>query len=274
MNKDQRKSWSWYRDKMSQCSTSAEKKCERYLGFLEECHSIVHGILNRPLGIDTSRPQDFAVAGLVVRAFRLAVSAINLALCGYGDATPNLNRTIMELWLRILHMGADEIAASFGFLMQGPLEQIRYLELELEHRQAEDLPTYNLHSNLNAAKENLEVLSHFASAHGLEPDLIQKKYRRLNKRDICKRFGLGKLYQTEYAFDCSHVHGADVFTSLFQSGTAGIFETGPTPLEVTPELLYDSLLYLGKVLLLASGILKDDELFSRAETLLNALDEE
>jgi len=91
----------------------------------------------------SDRPQDFVVPTLSVRAFRLAISSIQLALSGYVDSVPNLDRTIFEIGIRLLDISTDPIAASLAYLIQGAHEEISTMEIELAYRRQHRIEAIN-----------------------------------------------------------------------------------------------------------------------------------
>ena len=244
------------------------------LDLVHECDEIVGKMVGRPLSYASDRSRDFVVSVLAVRAFRLAISSLQVALSGYVDSTSNLDRTVFEIGIRLLDISTAPEAASLGYLMQGATEEISVMEVELAHRTRNGTETVNLPANLNREREHLEDLRKLCIEKGIDPELALKKHGKLNVRETCRKFGIEKAYLVDYALDSSHVHEKNVATSHFHSESTASheFELGPIPVAV-PHAVADTLRNLSLVLEIGCQILEDQELIRRTADLRRAVQE-
>jgi hypothetical protein len=72
----QRWEWRHFREVMCGFAAKNETRAAPLLEFFGKCDRIVGRILSRPLGIDSDRPQDYVIAILSARAFRLTTGAV------------------------------------------------------------------------------------------------------------------------------------------------------------------------------------------------------
>jgi hypothetical protein len=216
----------------------------------------------------SDRPQDFVVAVLSVRAFRLTISSLHLALSGYPDSSTALDRSVFEIALRLLDLTRAPEAASLGYLIQGAAEEISTMNAEIEHRNRKGVPSGNLPKNLQRMQEHVQLLEDLCRAKGIDPELARKQHGRLNFRETARDFDIERAYLVDYAYASSHVHEKNVATPVFYSETpeSRNLELGPA-IEEAVHAVPDSLKYLTTVLEVASKILDDRELVHRAESL-------
>jgi hypothetical protein len=257
---------------MRRCSESSEPDCQPLLELVQECDDIVVKMIRRPMSYASDRPQDFVVPTLAVRAFRLAISSIQLALSGYVDSVPNLDRTIFEIGIRLLDMSTDPIASSIAYLMQGAHEEISTMQVELEYRKQHALEAINLPTNLKHMRKYLENLQVLLRNRGIDPDVARKKHGKLNIREVCRKFDIEKAYLVNYAFSSSYIHEKNVATDAFYSETPGSrnFEMGPIPQAISYSIA-DSLLNLSLVLEIGCKILEDEGLINRSAGLVQSV---
>jgi len=214
----------------------------------------------------SERPQDFVVPILTVRAFRLAICSVRLALSGYTDSTPNLDRTIFEISIRLLDMGKDPVAASLGYLIQGSLEELSTARVEFNYRKDQQLESHNMHRNIQALESHLDSLYETTRKRGYDPEEIRKKYGKTNVREVCKRYGIEKAYLVDFAHYSSHVHEKNVATNLFASESPSTrdFAMGPIP-NAIPHCIADALTNLIRVIEFGCVLVEDEKLISRAQ---------
>jgi hypothetical protein len=172
--------WQWFRNEIRRCSDAAESECLIFLNLVEQCDKVVSQMVSRPMSYASDRPQDYVVPILATRAFRLAISSLQIALSGYADSTPNLNRTVFEIAIRLLDISTDPIASSLAYLMQGAKEEISTMEVELRYRKETGLTTLNLPVNLERMREYLKQLQELCQKKGIDPEDACKKHGKLN----------------------------------------------------------------------------------------------
>jgi hypothetical protein len=266
--------WSWFRNEMRACSDALEPACRPFLELIHECNQIVCMLLDRELAHASVRPQDFVVAILSVRAFRLTISSLYLALSGYPDSSPTLDRSVFEIAMRLLDLTTAPEAASLGYLIQGATEEISTMKAEIEHRNREGAPFGNLQENLHSMQEHVQLLEGLCRAKGIDPERARKRHGNLNFRQTARDFGIEKAYLVDYAYASSHVHEKNVATSIFYSETpeGRDFSLGPAR-DKAVHAVPDSVKYLTTVLEVASNILDDSELAHRSESLSASFDD-
>lgn len=229
---DHKEYWNWdeFRAAMDEHLSSHKHESKDLLQLVQECDKIVSKIVDRPLSYAYGRPQDFVVALLTTRSFRLCISAIRISLSGYPETAPNLIRTIWEIGLWLFLIQNDPIGASLGFLLSGVEQEIQMMEYDFQHRWGKKEHLGNLPKNLQTWKDYQETLEGIICKHGLSLEDIRKKYRRLSPWKVCKNLGFERSYKISYAFMSGHVHergfANEAFLDESQSGVRK-FVLGP-----------------------------------------------
>jgi hypothetical protein len=257
---------------MDICASHSELECLPLLELINEFDAIVNGMVQREMSYGSERPQDFVVPILAVRAFRLGISSIRLALSGYTDSASNIHRTIYEIGIRLLDMEQDPVAASLGFLLQGAFEEISTMRAEFEYRENEHLKTHHLSINIQTLKKHRNLLCEIAKNRGYDPETIRKRFGKLNVREICQRYGIEKSYLVDYAYFSSYIHEKNVATSHFYSESADSrnFEFGPISEDISYSIA-DTMNNTIRVIEFGCIILKDKILIERTQELSRLL---
>lgn len=214
---DNKEYWKWdeFKAAMDEHLLSHEHETEDLLQLVQECDKIVSKIVDRPLSYAHERPQDFVVALLATRSFRLYISTIRISLSGYPEIAPNLTRTIWEIGLWLFLIQNDPIGASLGFLLSGVEQEIEIMENDIQQRSDEKKHLGNLPKNLQTWKDYKETLEDIIRKHGLSLEAIWKKYKRISPWKVCKNFGLEHAYKINYAFMSGHVHERGFANEVF-----------------------------------------------------------
>ena len=259
---------------MDEFSVLNNENWQPLLDLIRSYDSLTDKVLHRPTSPASDRPQDYVISILVTRSFRLAISGIRLALSGYPDSVPNLDRTIFEISIRLLDIGGNPISGSLGYLIQGSAEEISAMEAELNHRTKTGEVTGNLGVNLESMRKHMSLYESLARRHNLNPRKIQKQHGILNVRNVCKKYGIEKAYFVDYCYYSSHVHEKNVATSEFLKDREGIrqFEFGPIA-DGCVECVVDVLRNLGMVISIASDILQDKDINRSIRAMRAKLDE-
>lgn len=267
--------WEWrhFREVICAFAAKNEKKAAPILEFFGACDRIVGRIVSRPLGIDSDRPQDYVVAILAARAFRLTTGAVFLDLSGYPDLGPNLVRTVWEIGIRLIAMHEDPRQAAYGFLLHSSAEKLAYLEAEIAYRRSSGEALGLLEANLDLRRKHQEEVCNAARKRGMDPVEAQKRFGKLNVRAVCERVGIEKAYKVTFAFYSSFVHEKNAATHEFLESDRGVarFELGPlveTPLAGT----FDALKTLFLVLGFAADLLEDSALSRETKGLSKRFD--
>jgi hypothetical protein len=183
-------------------------------------------------------------------------------------------RSVWEISVRLMDMPADPIAASLGYLLAGVGTELSVAHAERTSRIDEDLPSSDaLERNIENIEARHTELETLARARGLDPQLIEGKYGRLNFRDACSRLGIERAYLVNYAFASGYAHEKNVATSDFLSidEDERRFELGPVR-DSRIEAVADTLRYLFLAIHCAATVLGDQTASAQAEAALCALE--
>lgn len=267
-------SWGWedFKLELIKFISNQEKRYQKILLFLKECDEIVVKIINRPLSFVGARPQDFVVASLVTRSFRLSLVALFAGLAGYEDAVPVLLRPLYEIGLRLLQIERDPIPASLGYLLGGVREEIRIAESWLQHLRSTNQPIGNLEDNIRNLKGYIQNLEQELKTHGLSPELVEKDYGKLNIKRVAKDFGINEhFYNTGFGFMSGYVHerGFAMDDYCLEIPDCRLFALGP--FAKNPGTIIDVFLDLLRNLRTATRIVGEADLETRAIEVYNKI---
>ena len=201
--------WGWPKFKMeiARMISTQERYFKTILPLFKKADEIVVKIINRPLSYLGNRPQDFVVASLVTRSFRLSIVALHSALGGYPDTVSVLLRPSYEIGLRLLQIEKDPIPASLGYLLGGIKEEIKIAESWLKHLCDSKQPTGNLEQNIKNLKAYAKTIQQELKKHGYSPDEVEKKYGKLKPKQVTKEFGIEEhFYNVSFGFMSGYVH--------------------------------------------------------------------
>jgi len=266
--------WAWFRDEIARGVQLSEARCTSILAHIQEMDAIVCDIVARPTSPFSDRPQDFVVSLLATRVFRLTVSALYIGLGGYHDSATGLTRTVWEIAIRLLDMTDSPEAAALGFLLDAASSEINHVDAELEHRQRSQLPSGNLANNLRMMRSHYDALAQVTITRDLDPKVIASRHGILNFRNVCERFGIGKAYRVNYAFQTGYVHEkASAATDyMIETPEGREFHLGPVGVPGGPQTVaIDVLTDAALALVTAARIIGDGELIQRTDNLLEAL---
>jgi hypothetical protein len=274
-NESQQK-WEWrhFREVICRFAAKNETRAAPLLEFFGTCDRIVGRIVSRPLGIDSHRPQDYVIATLAARAFRLTTGAVFLDLSGYPNLGPNLVRTVWEIGIRLIDMHEDPRKAAYGFLLHSVSEELRHLEAEIAYRRSSGEALGFLEANAHSRARHREEVRDAAQKRGIDPNEAEERFGKLNVRVVCERVGIEKAYKTTFAFYSSFVHEKNAATPEFLESDRGLarFELGPL-VGTPPAGTFDALKTLVLVLGFAADLLEDSALSKDTKVLSKELDE-
>jgi hypothetical protein len=263
--------WSWFKDEIQKGVAFSERYCGDFLALIEDMDRVVAQILARPTSPMAGRPQDYVVSILVVRAFRLTVSALYIGLGGYPDSAANLERTIWEISIRLLDMTRAPSAAALGFLLDGVASEVAHMKAELSHRQMKSEPVHHLPKNIERAQTHYDSLARFAKERGFDPEKIRNKHGRLNLRQVCKDFGVEKAYLVDYALGSAYVHEKNAASSdyVIDATEERKFNLGPVGVPGGPATIaIDVLMDMARVLTIGTRIVDDADAVKHADEAL------
>lgn len=266
--------WRYFSGTMRQTLRDAESRWPGVLDAIETADTLVGRLVARETSYASDRPQDYVASILAVRCFRLAISAVYVALSGFPDSSPNIYRTIWEITIRLLDMTTDPVAGSLGYLLAGSRQKLSVASAERDHRVADGLPpSAALESRIMDYQARHERFEALAVARDLDPLKLERRYGRLNFREACDRLGIEKAYTVNYAFASGYAHERDIATQDFCSSDQDdrCFEMGPI-LDSRIEAVADTLRYLFLSVQGAAAIVGDQQLIADAEEVLCSLE--
>lgn len=266
--------WPAFSRTMERLVAIGEVQCAPLLQIVEPVDRLLGRLVARETSPLSDRPQDYVACILAVRAFRLTVPSIHLALSGYPDACPNLYRTQWEICMRLLDMAVSPIEGAMGYLLQGAIEELSTARAEQEDPGDGDVPMDRVSSEVGRLTLRYSELEEHARSRGLDPEAVRRRHGNLNYRDVCRRFGIERSYLVNYAFSSGFVHEKNWATSAFVSSPLEgerLFELGPLP-EARPEAMADALRLALMALSVAAGIVGDEALATEAEAITRGLD--
>ena len=265
--------WSFFRSSMVDIVSTNEGRCSKLFQLIDGFDAFVGTVLNRPLGIDTARPQDYLACLLLVRSFRLMIGGVWLAASGYSELSPNLSRTIWEIAVRLFYSDNDPLAATFGFFIHAESRKLEPMEAELAYRISHGEDQGELAKNCHHVKDHRKWLESVALKKGVNIDNAVATYGKLKFRQVCRDLNIEKAYHVNYAFDSGHIHERDVTTDSFLSvkDMVGEYELGPTMQEDTCATIVDLLRNFALVTSAAAALLEDNIATMSAESLQKRL---
>jgi len=259
--------WGWpeFKVEIARMISTQERYFKTILPLLKKADEIVAKILNRPLSYVGKRPQDFVVASLVTRCFRLSIVALHSALGGYPDTVSVLLRPSYEIGLRLLQIEKDPIPASLGYLLGSIKEEIRIAESWFKHLRDSRQPTGNLEHNIENLKAYVKTIHKELENHGYSPDEVEKKYGKLKPKQVTKEFGIeDHFYDVSFGFMSGYVHERGFALDNYYRDIPGrrVYHVGP--IIKNPGAVIDIFLDLFKNLHIAAKILGELELSEQA----------
>jgi hypothetical protein len=210
---------------------------------------------------------------LTARSFRLLIGGLWLSSCGYADLSPNLNRTIREIGIRLYYSQLDPPAATIGFFLHADRRNLVALEAELSHRRVRGENVGHLDWNCDELRRHREWLETVAASRGVDVTSAVEKFGQLNFRKVCQQKGIEKAYLVDYVLDSGHVHERDVTTNSFLSvrGDRGEYELGPTGVDAIQPAVFDMFRNFGLVADAAARLVDDPDATAEASRIFGSL---
>ncbi len=259
--------WPAFREWMVELAARNESRHEKLYGLIEAYDRFVGLVLNRPHGLDSSRPQDYLACILLVRAFRLMIGGLWLGASGYSDLSPSLGRTIWEIGIRLVYSQKAPEAAAFAFFVHADTRELESMEAELHHRRSRGEDVGKLPANCERMREHRAELESLAAARGVDLAKALNLFGRLNVRQACREMGVEKAYLVDYAFASGHVHEQNLTTPSFLSVSDGLaqYELGPVESGDTEAVTLDLLRDFSLVADAAAHLVEDEGAVALAE---------
>lgn len=265
--------WSAFRATMADLAVRNERRCSKLYALIEPFDAFVGAVIRHPHGIDSERPQDCLACVLVVRSFRLAIGGLWLAASGYPELSPNLDRTIWEIGIRLVYSQKDPVTAALGFFIYAARREAESIEAELAHRRSRALDLEHFPENYQSVRSRQNWLESAAKARGIDVAKAVTTFGKLNIREACREIGIEKAYLVDYAFDSGYIHERNLATESFLSvsGSIGEYELGPTEGGPVCEATFDILKSFSLVAEGAARLLEDESVLTKAEKLRGRL---
>jgi len=225
-----------------------------------------------------ARIQDYVALLLAVGAFRSGISGIYMSLSGYPDSARNLNRTILEIWIRLMYMSDDPEATAIGYLLYGKGKEIWSLQAEIAFRESRGMECGEFRTNLIALERQNENLKKLALDAGLDPEETRRKYKIAGVRKMVKDLGIPELkrcYEVDYRYDCDYAHSNSASSHLFalHFGDKVTFDIGPLDYKDCLATAWDLVGRLGGAISGAAEIFGNEDVSTRAHTLMDRVNE-
>jgi len=265
--------WSAFRVAMADLAARNEPRCLKLYALIEPFDTYVSEVITRPHGINSERPQDYLACVLLVRSFRLAIGGLLLAACGYSELSPNLERTIFEIGIRLFYSQRDPVAAALGFFIYAARQEAEAIEAELVHRRSRSEDLERFQENYESTRGRKDWLETAAKARGIDVAKAVATFGKLNIRKVCREIGIEKAYHVDFAFASGHVHGRNLATESFLSvsGTIGEYELGPAEGGPVCEATFDILRTFCLVAEGAARLVEDKSAIVKAKRLRTQL---
>lgn len=249
--------WEGYRSLMNKCYHLVEPQINELLDFVKHIRVMVNKILERPLSYASERPQDFVMAFLVTRSFRLFISSLNLSLSGYPDSTPNIERTIFEINLRFLQIKKDPLKASLGFLLHSIDEELEPLKFAMEFLDISD--KHLLEINILNLEKYYHDVERIINDLNFDPQKLKKIFGKLNVANTLSEFPIA--YKITYKNMCGFSHEKLLANFYFyeQTDVKKKFLLGPTISSVKGHIL-DSFIHIFSTLAHCFQIINETDL--------------
>lgn len=257
--------WDAFSRTMTRFVLEGQVRCAPLLQDVGPIDRLVGRLVARETSPASDRPQDYVACVLGVRAFRLTIASIQLALSGYPDACPNLYRTVWEIAIRLVHISAYPIEGALGYLLQGAFEELGAARIDTS-----DSGVSSDRARAIVARYAERYAGHEQRvlARGLDPAFLRRHHGKLNFREVCRALDIERSYLVNYAWASGYVHEKNWATREFVSEAEGerLFEMGPVS-EAQPEAIADALGMLLFALEFAAVIVGDDGIADEANAI-------
>jgi Family of unknown function (DUF5677) len=262
--------WDGLSRTMARLQAAGETRCSPLLHVVGPIDRLMGRLVARETSPASDRPQDYVACVLGVRAFRLTIASIQLALSGYPDACPNLYRTVWEISIRLVHVSAYPIEGSLGYLLQGAYEELATARVDTSDN---GVSSDRARAIVARYEERHAGHEQRALARGLDPAFLRRHHGKLNFREVCRALDIERSYLVNYAWASGYVHEKNWATGEFVSEVEGerLFEAGPVS-RAQPEAIADALGMLLFALEFAAVIVGDDGIADEASAMRDRLD--
>lgn len=271
---EQEYNWEWFRNEMQLMAERNEALFQPELSFIEKCDSLV-GDLFEHIGTcgASNRPVEHVSSILIARAFQLSISAVYLAVSGYPDCVPNLNRTIFEITARFYDIKKNSVAAAYGYLLKGAHDQVEIFKTMLESSNETRSNAEALGKKLSDSQEAYKSYRSLALENNFDPDEVQKKHGKINVFETCQKMGIEDVYRIDFAYMSSHVHERNMATLMFtkEHDDRCSFISGPVENEFAKPMAMEVIKKLAIAIGFCAEVTGDKGSHEKAEDLLKEI---
>jgi hypothetical protein len=280
--------WEWFLRNMTFCANNHANQWNEITKFIERIDNIVGKITCREMSLFTKRPQDYVIPMMVTNAFRIAISGLYLASSGYPDVVPILDRVIWEIRTRLYHLNQAPVEISMAYMLNSKTNEIKTVRAEIKHRQNRNINCQGFIKSLTVLENSYFEISKHAEILGYNPVDIEKSYRCLSLKDICKKLDkkyqsdgiitgqcIEKSYNVDYISLCGYSHGLDKASNTFLNlqGKKLEFNMGPIQSLECLAAAIDVVNNILNVIAIGVDIIEDDNLYDDCKKLLDEADD-
>ncbi|MGP8321659.1 MAG: DUF5677 domain-containing protein [Methanosarcinaceae archaeon] len=268
----------WYLRQMNESLTSNLSRWDEHFSIVYEYENILTSFIEVYSKRDPVRFQDYVALLLVIRSFRLTISGIFLSLSGYPDSLPNLNRTVFEIWIRLIHIKTNPSEGAIGYLLSGKDEEIKAISAEIEFRRGKGMEYSGFDNNLVILKKQYADIESKALEIGCDPNKSIRNYGKLNVGQLIKKWGypeLKRAYAVDFRYSCGFIHERNVASYLYSWGEIDKtwFHLGPAVQEECFVAAWDIVRDLGMSIASAAEVLEDLIIIEKTQRLLQRVNE-
>ncbi len=266
--------WDYFRFAMADTYRRCLPSATPILALVQKYDRFFGRLVSRDLGTYGERPQDLMACAMGVRAFRLTIGALWLALSGYTDITPSLSRGVWEIGLRLAHAEQDPRAATLGTWLRDAWKEKKAMQA-LALREGVDGARKAMEAHVQLKGLELDKLTKQAASLGFDPDAIRKKYGAATIRDVCDDLGVPDAYEGSYAWYSAYTHNRSQVLSDFSRkvGNERLFEAGPKYHEEWLVFAACTMQHLATAAINAARLVEDRALLREAMTLADQVDD-
>jgi len=268
----------WHLSQMNDSLTSNLSKWGEHFSIMYEYENVLASFMEIYSKRDPVRFQDYVAILLAVRSFRLTISGISLGFSGYPDSVPNLNRTVFEIWIRLIHIKTSPSEGAIGYLLSGKEEEIKAISAEIEFRRGKGIDLSGLDKSLATLRKQYADLESKALEIGCDPNKSIRDYGRLNVGQLIGKWGypeLKRAYAVDFRNTCGFIHERNEATYLYSWSEIDKtwFHLGPAVQEECFVAAWDIVRVLSASIASAAEVLEDLVIMDKTQHLLQRVNE-
>ncbi len=268
----------WHLSQMHDSLTSNLIRWGEHFSIVHEYENIIMDFMEAYSKHDPVRIQDYVAILLAVRSFRLTISGVYLGLSGYPDSIPNLERTVIEILVRLIQIRTNPSEGAIGYLLSGKEEQIKAVNAEIEFRRVKGLDYSGFESSLDTLRRQYADLEGKALEIGCDPNKSIRNYGKLNVGQLIEKWGhpeLKRAYNVDFRNTCGFIHERNTATYLYSWSQKDKtwFHLGPAFQEECLAAAWDIVRVLGASIASAAEVFEDLAIIEKTRRLLQRVNE-